>query len=313
MSTKIVLIVSGIIFVVLAAMAIVFSNNFVLSTNLLLLAIIILIVPFYIYRFFEFKRIKDYESEFPNFLRDLAESQRAGLSILQAMQNSSKSDYGSFTKEIKKISNQISWNIPFDTAMKNFEKRMHSSKIISRSVAIIQQANNSGGNVESTMESLANNIEMIKEVQQEKATLMSQQVVLMYAIFFIFLGITIALIKFLIPLLQAQAQTQTTAYGSFGQFEINPCKPCSEIGGLECTGCTVFLTVGNMFAFGDKADATTYYRSLFFTMIIIQGFFTGLVAGQISSDSAIAGVKHSLIMLMAGFIVFMSAVRLGLI
>jgi len=312
MSQKI-LLVSAIIFVVLVLIALLLSSNIAIATNLVLLGVIILAVPYSIFRFFEFKKLKAYEEIFPNFLRDLSESQRAGLTLIQAMQSASKSDYGPLTKEIRKMHNQITWNIPLEIVLGNFKKRMGRSKIVTRSVMIIEQANKSGGNIEDTMESIAFNIESIKDVQKEKELLLNQQVIMMYAIFFIFLGITIALIKFLIPMLKTEVGMGGFAAQGFANFNANPCSPCFDNPDPACFGCETFNGVSNMFDFGESTDPAAYYRALFFMMILVQGFFSGLIAGQIGSDSVVAGVKHSLVMLLVGCFVFISVVRLGFI
>lgn len=288
-------------------------NVAIISINLVILAIIVLILPYSMYKFLYFRRMKTYEAEFPNFLRDLAESQRAGLSLVQAIKTASKNDYGSLTKEVAKMENQLSWNVPLEKVLNNFSRRMSANKSMTRSILIIQQANKSGGNIEDTMDSLANNIESIRDVQQEKALLLNQQVIMMYAIFFIFLGISIALIKFLVPLLQTQGLTTGFAGIGFSGFGANPCEPCISSGSAACFGCSAFFSVSSAFDFGTPKQAAAYYKSLFFVMVIVQGFFSGLIAGQIGSDSIVAGVKHSLIMLIAGFSIFMLVVKTGFI
>jgi len=312
MNEKTLLLASSIVFVVLIVLSFLVSSNFALSTNILVIGIVILILPYYLFKFFEYKKIKTYESHFPNFLRDLAESQRAGMTIVQAIQETSKSDYGLLSREIKKINNQLSWNIPLEKVLNNFSKRMKKSRVIARSIMVIDQANKSGGNIEDTMDSLAGNIEMIRDVQEEKGTLLNQQVIMMYTIFFIFLGISIALIKFLIPMLQAQTQTQTSAFG-LTQFQANPCMQCSGNEEFACVGCKIFNGVAAAFGFGSEEDPAAYYRALFFTMVLVQGFFSGLIAGQIGSDSVIAGIKHSMIMVLTGFFTFIIVVKIGII
>jgi archaeal flagellar protein FlaJ len=309
MESRTMLIASAAIFVVLLILAII-VRNFVLSSNLLFIGIVILILPYTLHKFFEFKRVKSYEEEFPNFLRDLAESQRAGLTLMQALQSASRSEYGMLTSEIRRMYNQLTWNVPVENVLHSFAERMKRSKTIVRAMMVIDQATKSGGNVEETMESLANNIESIKEVQEEKSTMLNQQVIMMYAIFFIFLGITIVLIKFLVPLLQTQAET-----GGLGLqgFDSNPCSQCTGSSDPSCIGCTAFFTISKAFDLGQKDDAAAYYKGLFFTMIIVQGFFSGLIAGQIGSDSIVGGVKHSLIMVLAGFFVFILSTRIGFI
>lgn len=309
MESRHILIGSAVVFVLLLIIAF-FINNFVIASNLLFLGIVILILPYSLHKFFEFKRIRAYEDGFPNFLRDLAESQRAGLTLMQALQSASRTEYGLLTPEIKKMYNQLTWNVPVEVVLNSFSERMKKSKMIVRGMMIIEQATKSGGNVEETMESLAANIEGLKDVQEEKSLMLNQQVIMMYAIFFIFLGITIALIKFLVPLLQTQIQAE--GFG-FQGFNANPCAQCIGSADTACLGCHTFFTVAKAFDLGKGEDAASYYKALFFTMILVQGFFSGLIAGQIGSDSVIAGVKHSMIMLVTGFFIFMLSTRIGFI
>lgn len=307
-SERKIILISSIGFVVLIAIAIIFQEDVVLSSNIVLLAILLITIPYGIYRFLDFRRIREYEKEFPVFLRDIAESQRAGLSLVQSIHVAVKSDYGSLSKEIKKIDDQLSWNVPLDKALKNFSDRVEKSKIMVRSLMVIRQANKSGGKIEETMESLANNIEMLRDVQAEKTALLNQHVMMMYAIFFIFLGITIALVKFLTPLVQTQS-----TFELIKGVSPNPCQPCIGSADAACIGCNTFFTVSTTFGFGEKTESAAYYRSLFFTMIIVQGIFSGLIAGQIASDSVIAGLKHSMVMLLSGVFIFIFLVRLGVI
>ncbi len=316
MNEKRLLLISGIIFVALLVIAFLLPEDFAMSMNLVFIGMIVLILPFSVHKFLEFKKIKLYEEQFPNFLRDVAEAQRAGLTIVQAIKLAARSDYGTLSKEVKKINDQLSWNIPLESVIKNFRNRVKNSEVITKSLLIIEQANRSGGNIEDTMDSLASNIESIKEVQEEKSTLLNQQVLMMYAIFFIFLGITIALVKFLVPMLQSQVETQAgggTSFALFKGFNANPCYACISGADPECLGCNMFFTVSSIFGFGDKSDPSSYYKSLFFIMILVQGLFSGLIAGQIGSDSVVAGTKHSLIMLISGGFAFITVVRLGFI
>lgn len=307
-----ILLVSGAAAAVIILIAILFSTSAAISVNLVLASVLILTVPYSIHRFIEFKKIKAYENAFPTFLRDIAESQRAGLSVIEALKSASKSEYGSLTDEVRKMNNQISWNIPLEKVLEKFAHRARKSGTIVRAVSIIDQANKSGGSIEEVMESLAANIEAIKDVQEEKSLLLNQQVIMMYAIFFIFLGITIALIKFLIPLLQTQNQIGG-GFSVLQNFNANPCSICIDSSDSACIGCHAFFTVSDAFDLGNREDAAAYYRALFLTMILVQGLFSGLIAGQISNDSVIAGMKHSMIMLISGFSIFMIVTKLGLV
>lgn len=289
-------------------------NDVVLFSGLIIGAIITAIVPATIMNFIEFKKIDSYEKQFPNFLKDLSEAQQSDLTLIQAIKIAGKSNYGSFTKEVKKLNNQLSWNISLIDALENFRKRLRKSKIINRSIIIIQEAQRSGGNVKEIMNTLSTNIEEIKELNAEKTSLMRQQVMMVYAIYFIFLGIIIALIKFLIPMLSIEfgGEGMIGGMGILQTISLNPCQLCApeDIG---CAVCGFYSVLTQVFGFESFETVAAYYKSLFFMMIVVQAIFSGLVSGQIGSDSIIAGTKHSLVMLSGGIAIFLLVNWVGFI
>lgn len=313
MDKKRILLITVTVFLSAMLVSVILFQELVIFLNVLIMGVIVIVLPFSIYQFIEFKRIKNCEDEFPNFLRDLAEAKRSGLSLIQAIRSCSKSDYGALTQEIVRLNNKLTWNIQLKDVLKEFGEKFKKSSIISHTILIISQMEESGGKTEDIMDSLADNIESIREVQMEKRTLMNQHVMSMYAIFFIFFGISVALIKFLIPLMEVQEEMGGIGIGSLGTFGGSPCQVCIGVNSGECITCNIFFTTCSIFNFGSNSSPKCYYKSLYFFMIIIQGIFSGLVAGQISSDSIIAGVKHSLIMTVSGFVLFLSVSSIGII
>jgi len=319
--SRMLMIISWVAFLLLLAVDIAFLRDTAIFVDIIIIGLIVATVPYSVYRFFEFKKIRELEERFPNFLRDLAESQRAGLTIIQALQSSVRSDYGHLTPEIKKMYNQISWNVPMEKALKSFAKRSKST-VIDRSMTVIDQVNKSGGNIEDIMDSLATNIEQIRDAQEEKATLMREQVIMIYAIFFIFLGISLGLLKFLVPIAKTTMGSSMSGFESM-QFGGNPCQACMEGDtSFACAGCNMMFSTAYGMGFISQAAVDSkdsaayteaYYRALFFLMIAVQAFFSGLVCGQIGSDSIPAGVKHSLIMVVVGVSSFLITTKVGLI
>jgi flagellar protein FlaJ len=309
MDTKYIFLISLAIAIVLLVLSfLVWGTS--LSMNLILIGVVILILPMFLVKFFEFKKVKQYEKEFPNFLRAMAESQRAGLSTLQAIDAAAESEYGSLTPKLKKLKNQLSWGIGLEESLEKFASST-KSMLVKRAVAVIIQANKSGGDIENIMMSLANNIEENMELQEERGTLLAQHVIMMYAIFFIFLGISVALVKFLVPIVSIQTEAGLGAVLGGGQG--NPCLVCMDGGGMECMSCNLFFGISEIFNLGVRTDPISYYKALFLSMVLIQGLFSGLIAGQISADSVIAGVKHSMIMVVSGVVVFVLAATVGFI
>jgi flagellar protein FlaJ len=286
----------------------IFSIDVGLGANFILLAILIGIVPFVFLSYFEYQRIKSIEDQIPIFLLDLSEAQKVGLNLSEALKNASKTDYGKLTPEIKRISDQLSWGVPIKDAMENFAKRLKKSKLITRIIRIVNEAYASGGDIARTMEATASDITLIKEAEKERKAVTSQHVMVMYAIFFLFIGIVIGLSKTLIPLMEMSVET--AGFGGVLTFQ-DPCIMCVDNPHIACVNCAIFSIMCQMFNI--PAGGKCYYNGLFLLMAVVQGIFAGLVAGQIGEGSVIAGFKHSVIMTLSGFGILVSLIFTGMI
>lgn len=287
---------------------IIFSTDVGLGANFILLAIIIGIVPFVFISYFEYQKIKSIEDQIPIFLLDLSEAQKVGLNLSEALKNASKTDYGKLTPEIKRVSDQLSWGVPIQDAMENFAKRLKKSKLITRVIRIINEAYASGGDIARTMEATASDITTIKEAEKERKAVTTQHVMVMYAIYYLFIGIVIGLSYTLIPLMEMNVET--AGFGEILTFQ-DPCVICVDNPHIACVNCAIFSVMCQMFNI--PAGGRCYYNGLFLLMAVIQGIFAGLVAGQIGEGSVIAGFKHSIIMTLSGFGILLSLILTGMI
>jgi len=287
---------------------IIFWGNSAMIGNFILLGLVIGIIPYIIITYLEFQKIRVVEDQLPMFLLDLAETQKAGMSLPDALRIVAKTDYGKLTAEIKKMNDQLSWGIPLQEVLDRFARRMKSSSVIGRVIRIINEAYNSGGDIVRTMEAIAEDIVSIKDAEKERKAMMFQHVMIMYAIYFIFIGIILGLSKTLIPMLQMNVDTAVA--GGILSFS-DPCITCVGNAGIYCISCVIYGFVCQMFNLGSGAPC--YYNALFLLMAVIQGIFTGLVAGQIGENSIVAGIKHSLIMTFSGFGILMIMFQSGLI
>ena len=258
--------ISGATLVIILALA---GFDFNTALPFLPLTTVVGFAPYFIHRYMRFSKIKMMERAFPDFLRMLSESQKSGINLPQATVNASRMDYGTLSPEIKKMSSQISWGIPFPKVLKMFSERVSDSDFLRRSTAIILESFRSGGDVAEVMSSVADSSRMIKELEADRTSKFNQQLVIMYAIYFIFIVIIIALNRILLPMFSLSGG--------------------SNIGGVG-------ITMGNL--------DPVVYRTLFFHMIIMQAIFSGLLAGQVGEGSVIAGLKHMMIMVTVGTLAF---------
>ncbi|MGD9130149.1 MAG: type II secretion system F family protein [Candidatus Bathyarchaeota archaeon] len=102
-----------------------------------------------------------------NFLRDLTETRKTGLSPEACIANLSSRDYGAFSKELKKMSSDIGWGIPMRNVIMDFVKKTKSwmSQIV---MFLLLEAVDVGGGTISMIESLARFNNMTQEVEKEK-------------------------------------------------------------------------------------------------------------------------------------------------
>jgi len=269
--------------------------------NLTITATFVVVVPRLMYEYKKYREFKEMEEKFPSFLRDLTEAIRSGMPLPKAVQAVAKLNYGSLSREIRKMANQISWGIPADKVLDMFAQRVKKSKRIYTATRILRESYLSGGDIAAILDSVADSSEMLEEMEKERKSTMNQYVVLMYAISIIFLVIVVAINRFLLPIFKAPA----TGMGLQN--------PCGSTTGFSTSVCDLYaFTAKNLFAM-DPYGIAAYYTSLFFFMSLIQAIFCGLIAGQISEGSPKAGIRHSIILVGIVFGVFTLMVRFGLL
>jgi len=302
------LIISLSVSIILIILGIISSQPGIIG-NFIILSVFITTVPQFFFRYKKYTALKEMETYFPIFLRDIIESLRSGMAFHQAIVTNRNANYGKLSDEVMKMSNQLSWGLPFNKVIDQFCERTKGSKRLNSIVKIIRESYFSGGDVVSTLESAADAMNVLDEIEKEKKSLLSQYVIMMYAIAFLFVGIVVAINKLMIPIFQTSSPMQ--AAGVLGLE--NPCSSCY---GLTCQICNTYGFISGFLFYPEKIDPTNvaiYYTSLFFLMCIFVSISCGLVAGQISENSVIAGVKHSLIMSAATVGAFYILVQLKLL
>jgi len=107
------------------------------------------------------------EKGISNFLRDLTETRKTGLSPEACISNLSDRDYGAFSKELQKMSSDIGWGIPMRNVIMSFVNKTKSwmSQIV---MFLLLEAVDVGGGTIAMIESLARFNNMTQEVEKEK-------------------------------------------------------------------------------------------------------------------------------------------------
>lgn len=286
--------------------------------SMIILGVIASIIPYGILSFLENRRLSQMEEQFPVFLNGLAESKRGGLTLLDSFESAHNTDYGALNKEVDQVYNELSWGIPFPEVMERFSERVSDSTVMQNSISIILQSFQSGGNITNTIDSVADEASQLRNIVKQKNSQLKQQMMIMYVIYLLFIGITLGLYMMLDQLMGFGVQGGG-AFSNVGELtgggqDINMCTGNIPAAQPFCEISQVFGFTPESVELGTEKAKTmnygkmAYYKSLLFTMLMVQGISTSAVAGKITTGRASAGIKHAMIMLPIAFVAFMTIV-----
>jgi flagellar protein FlaJ len=272
-------IIGIIVALVVIVLSLIFLRDSEVLYFLLGISFVIAGLPFFVSLILESREARNKEEMFLEFARNLVESVKAGTPISKSIINIRNKDYGSLTPYIQKLANQISLGIPVKTALETFARDI-KSKTITRAVTIISESEKAGGRIEDVLDSVAKSVAQIEKLRKERKASMYNLIVQGYIIFLIFIVIMLVMQFKILPIaagLGGQIGTgETSAYGG-------------DFGGL-------------LGASGERATPEQLARP-FLYLLIIQGFFIGLVIGKLSEGKIRAGLKHSFVLVLLAILI----------
>ncbi|MGQ9782064.1 MAG: type II secretion system F family protein, partial [Nitrososphaeria archaeon] len=130
-----------------------------------------------------------------NFLRDLVEIRKTGISPEKCIFYLSKREYGRFSKILKTMSNQINWGISFRKLVGYLRTQVHGWLNLMSLLLLIDSIDVGGGTPE-TLESLASFSESIMAIEKEKKSSLRPLLLLPYLGGIILLISTITILFF---------------------------------------------------------------------------------------------------------------------
>lgn len=225
----------------------------------------------------EHKRVRLLEERFPDFLRDIASSHKGGLTLAQATAIAARGEYGPLTPEVKKMADQLSWNVPFTVALEQFAERVRTP-LVRRAISLILQANKSGGATTDVLLAAARDAREIKSLENERKLSMGLYTVVIYITFFVFLGVAAILYANFVPQL-VEASEAAAAQSSAG-----------GLSGVKGVG-------GEVLRLQD-------FQLFYFMAAVMQGLGDGVVAGLMGNGRVSLGLRHSFLMVLLSYLTF---------
>ena len=232
-------------------------------------AVLICIVPLAILDLKEQWRVSNLENALPNFFRDLAGMNDSGMTLPNAVHLVATAEYGTLTPHIHKLDNEMSWGVGFVDALYSFGHGLGTT-LADRSVDLIAKASRAGGDVSEVLRAAAKDTYEIVNLRQERSNNMLIYVIIVLVAFGVFLFVIAILVSSFLTTM-ATTGAKASAAGAAG--------------------------------YGANIDLFVYKR-LFAHAAMLQGFFSGLVAGQMGEGRFIGGLKYSAIMLFIAWVTF---------
>src|SRR5213083_1378961 len=241
----------------------------------LIIAILGFIGPYGFFLAKKQREIKQIERRLPDFLRDVAEAGRFGMTLADAIVVSGGGRYGKLTPEIKKMAAQITWGVPATEALRLFATRV-KTPMVERVVAIIVKSSDAGGDVADVLTMVSHDTKENQLTEDERRITMSTYIAVIYISFMVFLvTIWILDVTFLPKMLEAS-------------------------GALASTGGAVQSPLAQ-----DLPGVVNQIRIAFFIATVVHGLGDGILAGVLDTGKIPNGLRHSFIMLVIALFAFL--------
>ncbi len=243
--------------------------------DLLIQSLLLVVGSFAVVHEIHRRRVEAVESVVPDFLDRLASLNEAGMTVVASMDRIRRSELGRLNEELDVIWRDVQWGADMRTALKRFEARVRT-RTISRAVTLITESMRASGDIGPVLRIAADRAKADRRLKQRRRDEMVVYNIFIYIGFFVFLAIVAVVTVVLLPNLPdapavSGEQARRVAFGG---------SSLQGIGQINQAAWQLTLAHG----------------------IIVQGFFSGWLAGQFSSGDVRAGAKHVTVLVALGYI-----------
>ena len=234
-------------------------------TEIFLVAILIAITPPACFNFIYQRWMDAIEDQMPVLVRGVAESQETGITFVEAFEK---------VVENKMIRSPLADEVKKLTNQMSwgltFEEALEKFKerigspVVNRFSALVLEASHSGGYIRKVFTATSGFMEEMRESDKETSSQMKPYLIIIYVAFYIFLLTTIILLGSFFAPLEGSQQILSPA----------------SIGGIRV------------------------YKDFYYRTMLVSALMGGLMGGKIGERRVLGGLKHSIVMMISGYIIF---------
>jgi len=233
------------------------------TTLLVVVPLLTVMVPLSVGHEYRAAREKRLSRRFPNTLSILASANKMGIGLTEGLGLVVRSSSGTIAEELRKVRNDILWNASTSEALLAFGGRLHVPQL-ARTSRLLAEGIRSTGDLSRVLSIAAEDARNRYKLDRARAREMSSYIAIVIIGYLVYLLVVLLLdASYLGPI----AETAEP--------------PTEGLGGAEPP-----LSFSNV--------PVDVYKTVFFHSAIIQGVGSGLLAGKLSDNTVLSGLKFSI-------------------
>jgi len=254
-----------------------YNSPIEVTTYAVVAPFLIVTIPLALFHDLKKRRQSKILARFPDKLNSIADANKMGLSFTESLKRTSKTSTGYLAKELKTTYSDVRWNADTDYALTKFAKRVEVPEI-SRTIKLLIEARAATGEIHKVLKIAANDAKARLDLRKHRRLQASQHMSIVVLGFLVYLLILLMLdTAFIQPI---SAQLGNVAPEGNIDLQTSAVVPVEQIPVDE-------------------------YRMLFFHSVVVQAVGNGLIAGKISNNDLLSGLKYCIAFLIIGTVVFM--------
>jgi flagellar protein FlaJ len=243
-----------------------------LYLDIIFLSIFLIVGPISILNYLQVKKKKEIQKRLPEFLTEIGDSLTTGMTIFEAIKAAEKGHHGELKPKIKKMKNQLSWNISVKEVFIDFASKMKSA-IINRIVITINRGLMMGGSTPKVFKAAAKEVDQINQLEDQRKKNMSVYTIVIILCFFVFLAIILILDKTILSsFMEIQTTNQLSQFGS----------AITSIGRVD----------------------PLQLQYVLFSFVFVQSIGAGVLAGFMMDGKLSSGFRYSCVLGLSSFFIF---------
>jgi flagellar protein FlaJ len=244
------------------------------TTLLVVVPLLIASVPLSLLYEREQRRRNAVAQRLPDTLNTLSSANAMGIRLTEALGLASRYSTGALARELRKVRNDVQWNGDLRTALLKLGNRLKAPHL-SRTIKLIADGGRSSGDLTRILSIAAEDTRNRARVERARRQAMNSYTAIVVIGFLVYLMVIVLI---------------DSAYLS--RFADLAATAAPDTGGRD-------LPV----SFTNVPLET--YRALFFHSVLVQGFGAGLLAGKLTDNRVLAGLKYSVAMTLLSVGVFL--------